>query len=214
MKSIHFGIISFLILLVSHCYSQIRIINSSLVDTSNNILFEGIENDIRIYGNQSNSYRLISKRNAPINKFSASNFIITPGSGVIDTLLLFDKNKLIHEEIFRINPLPDYILTLGSIKEGLATREQIVLNKRLQVYIPGCKCPPAYVVGFFKLEFISNNIVPYEKFMTIDGNALDEKAISLIKKLSSKDQIIFKDILLRDVGTRSRQIDKFILTIK
>jgi hypothetical protein len=94
----------------------------------------------------------------------------------------------------------------------MATREQIVLNKRLQYYIPGCKCPIAFIVRSFKLEFISSNV--NEKFMTADGNALDEKAISLIRRLSPKDQIIFKDIYLMDVSSRGREIPKFVLTIK
>lgn len=196
------------------CYGQIRIINSSLTDTTNNILFENFKNDIRIYGNQSNDYRLISKRSASITKRSASTFIITPGSTGTDTILLFEKNKLVHQETYKVSPLPQYILALGSIKEGLATREEIILNKRLQIYVPGCKCPPAFAVRSFKLEFISNNIVPYEKYMMIDGNALSEKAISLIRKLSSKDQIVFTDILLMDVDTIGRKIDKFVLTIK
>jgi hypothetical protein len=41
--------------------------------------------------------------------------------------------------------------------------------------------------------------------MIIDGNALNEKAISLIRKLSSDDQIMFKAIYLMDVDSRARQ---------
>ena len=202
------------LLVGNYSYGQFNIINNSLVNTSSNVLFVKFRNEISISGNQSNSYNLTSKRKATITKLSATDFIVIPRSTGIDTIRMFEKNKLIYEKVFKVDTLPGFILALGSIKEGLVSKEEIILNKRLQVYFPTCKCPTEFVVDFFKLRFVSHNLAPNEKYMIIPGNALNEKAINLIRRLSSNDQLIFEDIHLQDISSKSRQIEKFVLTLK
>lgn len=217
MKSIFFCVIPILVLATlpaCNCNAQVKIINNSLVDTSGNILFVKFENEISIAGSQCNNCNLISKRKASITRQAATNFIVIPASTGADTLLLFEKNKLVYQKIFRVDSLPGFILALGTIKEGPATKEQIILNKRLQVYFPNCKCPTVYVVGSFRLEFISINIASHEKYMFIQGNTLTDDAINLIRKLSSMDQVIFKDIYLQDVSSRPIQIERFVLNVR
>ena len=107
-----------------------------------------------------------------------------------------------------------YILTLGSIKEGEAAKEAIIANKRLQYYAPGGKCRAVGRVSNFKISFKSATVDVNETLLIIEGNTLSEKAISIIRKLAPKDQVIFTEIRIQDIDSYPRQIDKFVITIQ
>lgn len=203
-----------LLLPLTNLYGQFKIINSTQVDTSGNTIFIGIENEILIYSSQKIDLILKSKNNYPIKKTGFNKFSISPVSKGIDTLQLINNNKVLLERPFKIEHPANFELALGVLKEGVATKEEIIANRGFRFFNPGCRCPVEAVVGSFKITFVSTEISVDEKFIYNEGKMLSEKAISIIRKLKAKDQIIFENIFLQDVDSFPREIEKFVLTIK
>lgn len=207
-------IILTLILCPPQIFGQYNITNNTLIDTSSNLLFIGINNEIAISSKYEMAFELHSKKGIEIKKVTKNKFIITPESPGIDSLLLIANKKTIYTKAFSVVNLPNLTLSLGSINEGLASKEEIIANKRLQIYFANCKCPIFGIVASFKIRFVSDNISADLKYISIEGNTLNEMTIQIIRKLSRKDQIVFEDINIRVVDSHPRSIPKFVLTIK
>lgn len=207
-------IASFLaVFLFNNSIAQYNAINLLLKDSTQKTLFINTGNELKIQGPKKSGLILISSQHSTIHKLNDSIFIVRPTTKKADTLILLSNKKELYRGIYNIENDPEYILALGTLKEGLATKEEIIANSRFRFYTPNCNCPSTGYVGYFKVNFKSANLNPGETFFKVEGNKLTVDVISSIRKLSRNDQIVFEDIIILESGGVPRNIDKFIITI-
>src|SRR5688572_10071434 len=101
--------LTFLIPLLSpfFSFSQVNIINRSLTDSTLNIAYVGVENEIELIGLKSLSNLNFSTTNGRLTELGQNKYVLKLSEKGEFTLSLKNKEKLIAQKTFKADVIPD-----------------------------------------------------------------------------------------------------------
>ena len=191
--------------------SQIKIFNISLVDSTQSILYTGIDNVIRFAGvNQSKFTRKIEKG---MLTYLLDNRIVARVSQPGDTAVikLLDKNRVIFEQKFKIAEVPSLVATVGHLNDSIATISRLLMNPFLTVE---CLC---YLKNDFRVisfEMTVHSAVESDFLLLSSTERFTDEQIRTIKDCKSGDKLYFDNIRAISPDSRTRKLPSFTITIK
>lgn len=191
--------------------SQIKIVNISLVDSTQPILYAGVDNEIRFKGvNQSKFTKQIEKGMFAAlldNRFVAR--VSQPGDTAVIKLL--DKDRLIFERKFIIAEVPPLVATVGHMNDSVATISRILVNPFLTAE---CHCYLKNDFHILNFEMTVYSAAERDLKLLSSTERLTDEQIKTIKNCKSGDKLYFDNIRATSADSRTRKLPSFTLTIK
>lgn len=177
-------------------FGQVQLYNTSLYQSNELIAYRNFSNNLELGGIAINSSTKIMKNNESLTRFD-SIFVYAPmGNQTIDTLKVFQDEKLMGEFIMKVETLKTPKIYFGEYRSGEIKLDYILTNPGLHLsYEPQLLIPTFYVNACEM--YISKN-GKKESLEMVYGNAFSEKQIKKLSKLKSGDKIRFKTALLSD----------------
>jgi hypothetical protein len=205
-------------------FCQIGMINSSLVDSSRNVLYRGIENKIVITGITNYDSIKFHSLNGEIVHWEKSNivpstFLLKIGTKVHDTLS-FDRISIIklhdtlYTKTFKVDKIGEPLLQLGQIQDSLVSIDEMVENKKLNVVIENCFYDHQFKVFSFHFTIKPKSGKKEINFQETKGNLLLNRHIRKIKRLKKDDELIFSQVLAHGADCAGHTLPPLVLKIK
>jgi hypothetical protein len=204
----------FSFIISTHCFGQINIINRSLFDSSLNLVYLGVENNLVLKGfTPGNSKLTFSATNGTITDNSDGLYLLTPAKQGECIVSFYNRGQKIISKIFRVYILKDLTVRLASIKDSFATVNEIIANPFLVVESPGTFYKTNCHITAFQLSmdgpgFEDTN--PYQ----ISGHIIPSNVLNRIKKLRKGDMMLFDELRCVCNDSRVRKLKPFTITIK
>jgi len=175
------------------------IINASLTKPEKAIMYIGVNNVIRLYGEIPGKYIRLERSGGPLELKAGTGIQTTLKytSEGHDTLRIYDNEKLIIEKVYEVRALGKYEIGIKSIRDSVVTLTELLKAKELEVYMPGeYYRPKAKVTSFIiRLENLKNK--KQEKIQVIGNNFT--KSIEAIKQnLVAGSFLVFEKIKISD----------------
>lgn len=202
-----------LLLIYFQTNAQVTISNMSLVKPDSNILFQLMDNKIKVLGTNQKA-DIVSQNGAHIASYDSNTFIINPGTLTHDTILVYAGKKLLLKKIFTIDTLPELSIQLGNIQGDTATTNEIIANKILIAIFKGSLYNNPIRVISFTTTFIGPDAEMQDNIITTQGNLLSNEQVAIIKQLKKNSKILFDDILAVGSESKTRRLSPFTITIR
>lgn len=173
-------------------FSQIDILNHSLMRPQEKIAYSNFFNELEIKGMDMNPSVVVISNNALISIQNYSFFYSPHDSIEYDTLKVLNGNNQVGEVVMKIESLNLPKVYLGDLKGTVVKREYLLSNPGLQVtYEPQLFIPHFYVV-WCEMSIIKPGKKEME--MIINGNAFSDKQLKQLSKLKAGDVLQFKTV--------------------
>lgn len=201
-------IIFFLLFLRSIAFGQIDVINSSVYPSETKILYLNHNNTLQISGVEIDSLYTVMIGNDSLIAFE-NKYHYTPSfkDKKQDTIRIYDENKIIHEEIFKIRRLSFPKVYYGELRDTFVTKQYLSDNLGLVLsYEPEIYIPCSYILSF-EASIIRNDgaeylfdenglwekrLVKKNKFKYDAGSQFSKRQLRKIKQMKSGEVILFK----------------------
>ena len=203
--------------------SQITISNHSLTDTTQNIFYIGVDNFIKISGEQyipAKHSLLIKGGRARISGLNRSYIIKVEEETDSCQMWIGTNKKIIFKKNFICRKIGDPVVKYGGLNDSImtynksvkATIDQLLENSFLYIDFPGSYYKHNYQILSFATLMLSDKTDSLS--VSGDGNMLSTKQKEMIKKLQPGDAIVFEDIYCLGPDKRRRKLTPFIIEIK
>jgi hypothetical protein len=209
---------SFSILLVclsQFLYGQARLVNLSLSDSSRKILYIGVENHLKLYGTKDQTHIIINIYGGGILTIKGNNeYIVKASATGINSIRVLQDGKQILKQEFTVETLAPIEVSVGFIKDSVATVDEILKNPLLRIGFPNNFYRHQYSVVSFvaSLAFAANKELDVE-FENI-GSQFSGELIEQIKKLREGDYVTIHNIRVTCPGCRTRKLVPIIILVK
>jgi hypothetical protein len=190
-------------------YSQIAIKNISIVKPEVNILYQHVDNRLKISGTNT-KVNLISKNGFDVSHQDSNTFVIIPKTLKPDTLLVYSGKKLLLTKVFSIDTVSLPKIQLGNIQNDTASVSEILANRGLRSVMKGCLYNFSLRILGFSMTFIGNLTTRVK----IIGNMISKDQETMIRSLRKGDKILFDDIAVVSANSRVRELPPFTIVVK
>jgi len=194
-------------------FSQVNSVNHSLIDSSLNIAYLGVDNSIEIIGYKGSNKLSYSTTNGTITSLGQNQYVLRPAKEGECIISFQSKGQKIASKIFRIDTLTNLIARLAGVRDSFATVQQIITNSFLIIEVPKSFYKARCIVRSFLLTMDGagfEDTDPYE----IVGNIIPEFVIKRIKNLKKGDQMWFEQIIMNCADCRARKLPPFKIIIR
>lgn len=183
-------------MLIENGFSQVKILNQSLIYPDSAVLYVGVGNKIIIIGpDTTKQFEVISSsgtlQSNKRNEYDAR--VSKPNS--LDTIFVLYKKKIIASKIFRVDLIGEPIAMLDSIKTRIVTKAELKKCKELKVNIPNCISIINERITVFKYQIYFDCKTCDEIPVLENSNGiLNKNFYKYIDYLKSGDKIYFENI--------------------
>jgi len=212
----------FLLLLPLFSYSQVNIINRSLTDSTLNIAYVGVDNEIELTGLKSLSNLNFSTTNGRLTELGQNKYVLKLFEKSEFTLSLKDKAKVIAQKTFKADVIPDPYPRFSSQYDSTKTplTYYISFNNLIEDPVLRIEAPKFYFKNQWK-------IVSYR--ITLDGGAFNgtliteftvegpeptKEQVQKIRDHGSNTFMTVEDIRVIDPEGWTRRLVPIIINIK
>lgn len=195
-------------------FAQVDIRNISLSKSDLNLLYVGVDNEIKVRGIEFDSSYILTSSSGKVAKGYNNEILVRVDRKGIDTLRIHFDNKLIFLKVFEKRNIFDPIAHLGSIIDTVTTVDEILENPILFAKIPDCYYEIRCKVNSYIPMFIKNPSDTIKTFKRVIDNELNKEAIEIIKKLKPGDKIVFNEIIVQCHSSVNRVLSPLTFTIK
>ncbi|HUM51146.1 MAG TPA: GldM family protein [Chitinophagales bacterium] len=206
------------LLLIINSFSQIRILNQSLIYPDSAVLYVGVDNWLKIEGTDSSKQYFVHSSYGNLKESSFRNFntfyLYGNKYNYRDTIVVYNsKMQKLAEQIFRVDFISDPITVLDSIPVGFITKNQLMKAQRLYVEIPNCLLRSMYDILSFSVIF---NCKKCDDFPVISnaGSFMSPQFFKVIPYLTFGDKVIFEEIKVKGSSAMTRKLPAIAYTIK
>ncbi len=208
-------IITFLFIVTVKTSAQVNIICPKLTDSTLNYFYIGVDNPIEIAGikDPGNYAVTISGGRATMTRASTGKYIVRASSETKNCQVqLIKNNKTVFKKDFIVSMIPDPAAGLAGYYDTAMSRNAILLNPFLTVFLPNCYIKNYMIkVTSFQVTLIENND---SLSSTIRGAALGGYELDLIKKAGPGSKLLFDEIRAVLLDGRTRKLVSFWITIE
>lgn len=192
---------------------QVSINNHSLTDSSLNILYIGIGNQIQIKtADNPRSYRLTVKgAETTLTATDTAHYTLRVYS--TDTCILtVSKNgrPVLYKKYVPV-PLTEGHATLNGTYNAPMSISKILINPFLKIVFPNSYYKHDYRIIRFSAKFLLDSD---SMFVQLPGTRLDTKSLALIRQLSPGDTLYFYDIVVGCSSGRNTQAPPFWIKLE
>lgn len=191
--------------------AQLKLTNNSLVTPDDNILYAGIENQLRVQGQEFT--RVLSSANSQITMRPGEFIVVPTAMAGLDTIQVYLDKKLLIAKVYAIEKINDPVALLAFSTDTVMPAGRILVNPYLSVSSPGSKYKNELKVASFEcsLKRLNGQSFSFE----VNGNKLPDDMLALVKKLNSGDSIHFTTIYVKaPLWQYKKVIAPFSVTIK
>jgi hypothetical protein len=204
--------------------AQVSIVNRSLVDSSLNVAYLGLENAIELIGLKNNKEPILfSTTNGTITDLGQNRYLLRPFRPGECTVNFQTKKQKLAAKTFKADTLGEMIVRLAGVKDpgstgtrdSYATVQQIVSSPFLVVEVPGTfykhKCQvTSFVLSMDGVGFEDSDIQE-----EIIGYLIPERIVDFIKNRLRKGNVIsFENIYCTCADGSRRKLQPFTIMIK
>lgn len=171
-------------------FSQFNVTCLNLTDTTKNIFYIGIDNQIRVSTtNNFNKYQIeVEGAGGSLTKIDLNEYIVRVSALQTCYLTIKQNGKQVFFKEFNVYKIGNAVATLSGIRDTTVSRNRILLNPFLSIVIPNCYLQVNSRVVAFNATFINNG----DSIPTIaNGNFLSQEQISLVKGADPGSKIYF-----------------------
>lgn len=193
-------------------YSQVRIYNSNLTDTSSFVLYEWSENYIVIEPGRVSGKITLQATRSQVASSGSNEFRLRPYSTGTDTIKIYIDNKLAATKLFISQTLPDVVAGIGHNADTVLTVGQVLANPFLKTVYRGPLYKSNIVITSFEMSGITKDGDEFLEYAP--GNIFTHVQIEILKNLSPGGKILFTGIRAMGPDSRPRLLKPFTLTIR
>jgi len=214
----------FILLIPNSTFSQVNVINRSLIDSSLNIAYVGIENAIELTGlNKIKDSILFSTTNGIITNLGQNRFTLKPSKIGECTVNFQTKKQKIAIKTFRVDTLGEMVVRLAGVRDSnatgtsdsYATIQQIVSSPFLVIEVPETFYKHKCQVTSFLLSMDGTGFEDANVQVEISGYIIPERIVDMIKRKLRKGNVIaFENIYGVCADGRRRKLKSFTIMIK
>ena len=151
-------IIILLLVIACPAFGQITLRNAHCNNPDCKSLFTGLENHIIVEGvNPNHKISLSASNGSKISQHKKNEFSIYGSDAPVDTLKLVVNGKIVHREVFTVEPLQDPVAIIGTFINTALSTSQITLNPYLNVSACKSGLKSNYLITSFKLVVTNNS---------------------------------------------------------
>lgn len=175
-------------------FGQFKFINMDLVYPDTSLLYSSLENHLTISGQKNlQGFQITSSKKTRIT-VNVDHVIAEPTTNEeFETLTVSKGNKVIFAQGFKIIKLNNYIAQLAFTFDSVLSKNKILSNPFITAKFPNSLYKLKVGIKSFGCSIYRKNGEKLFYFTT--GNKLSEQMITSIMKLSSKDEIVFDNII-------------------
>lgn len=194
-------------------FAQADIINRSLIDSSLNIVYVEIHNEIELVGVKSSDKPGFSSTNGTLMHIEQNRYLLRPSREGECVLTIQSKGRKIISKTFRSDSIKGELkIRLAGIRDTAATISQILANPFLISEIRGSYYKSPVYITSFTATFIGAN---FDSVRTeAIGHLLTQEQFGVVKQLRRGDKILFNDIYFFWPDSRKRKYSPFVIVIK
>lgn len=191
------------------------LINSSLTKPEKAIVYVGVENVITLFGNVPGKYIRMERTGGPLN--------IRPGVKLrailkytetgLDTIRVFDDNKLLLEKVYEIKKLGPYAIGLKGTRDSILTKDQLLKSAGLELYMPNDFYRPKQKISSYTITLFSPSGKAIQKIKVDDIYYADALQPHL-DKIQPGAIILFSDLKAVISENNIKNFDPFKIKIK
>lgn len=206
----HLPLTIFLTLAIWQTHAQIDLINQTSQRRDSSFLFQEVENHLEVTGGPGTGWKL-KARNATVSATDSPRLFTLETSRLgQDTLELLQKGKVVLSKVFQVINIQNPVAHWGALTRNTASVPEVIANKRMTVFVPGCNCAGEWHIVSFSMNFVTDQQPPP---IHIEGTILTPEAIRVIQRLRPGDKIIFNEIYAVCRTCRVREWPPFTITI-
>lgn len=199
-------------------FSQIRILNQSLIFPDSAVLYVGVDNRLKIEGTDSSKQYYVHSSYGNLKEIAFRNFntfyLYGNKYNYRDTIIVYNsKMQKLAEQIFRVDFINNPVTVLDSIPVGLITKNQLLKAQRLYVIIPNCLLRSMFDILSFNVTFDCKKCDGFS-VISNTGSFLSPQFYKAIPYLTFGDKVIFEEIKVKGVDGLSRKLPSITYTIK
>jgi hypothetical protein len=204
-----------LISVLSSCvaYTQVDVINESLMDSSLNIFYIGVDNDIKIKVKSNIAEYTIAVKGSgsSISQVSSGHYSVTVRTLDSCKLVIYKKGKEVLVRKYKVDSTPDPIATITGLRDTTMKLNRLLLNPFLMPVLPGC-----YLRNWFSITSFRAMVTRGNDSIEImnAGNVFMESLVQQVKPLTHGDTIFFEDIRGVSRDDRTRKLSPFWIKIE
>ena len=211
-SSLQFVFLSVFCLAAGKIRAQVDLVNRSIPRTDSAFLFQGVVNRLEVVGVRGTAWQLRARNATVIALDSPSRFMVETDRLGPDTLQVLQKGKVVFTKIFRVIASERPVVRWGALTKATATVAEVIANRRMVMFTPGCNCPGEWHVISFSMNFVTGQSAGGKR-IAIPGTAISPEAVQRVQQLRPGDKIVFEQILVVCRTCRIREWPPFVITI-
>ena len=204
------------LLLPLFSYSQVNIINRSLIDSNLNIVYIGVDNEIELTGLKSFDNLSFSTTNGRLIELAQNRYILNFFEKGECILSLKKKEKLIAQKTFKAAVIPDPHPRFSSQYDSISKKggytyyisyNNLIKDPVFRVEAPNCYFRQPWKILSYRItleDTLSSNGSTTE--LVVPGAELNEEQIQIIKKYGGNTFMVIDQIRVEGPDSRKRQL--------
>lgn len=194
-----------LILLPVSLFSQVEILNNSLINPKARIVYIGVDNNLSLSGMDISKVEIYTTNGFLANGTSPGTWILKCSKKSADTLTLKKNGKIIYKQVMDVKSVPFPEIRLGSSK-GITSKSKIAADPQLRVILPDCLLKVNLAVIQFDVDIDEEGI--------ISGYRLTKNQLSLISQMKSGSKLTFTQLKAQGPENIALSFPDLIITVK
>jgi hypothetical protein len=214
-------ITSLLFLLPNFIFSQVNIVNLSLIDSSLNIAYLGIENSIELIGYKGSNKLSYTTTNGTLTDQGQNRYVLRPAKEG-ECVISFNYNgKKIVSKIFKVESFPDPVMRFGgkydsTAKDGFTryvTYGNLISDPVLRIEMPNCYFKEPWKISSYRITLEGRGYDGAVEIIVSSSNPTSEQ-IQQIRNYRNLEFLTIDDIRVNGPDGRSRKLVSMIINVK
>lgn len=201
------------LLLTLKSFSQVKVYNTSLIDTTVNQLYTGIENLLSVKAPEVKGSLSFQATKLRVQSFERDIYIARALETGRDTLKVLYRGKSLLQWPLTIDTLPPPVARIGVYQDTVLSVQQILGQPFLGVVFPAANWKSGWIVSEFMAQFEDTENDQKIK-LPGTGNSLSEAQLKMIRKLKAGERIVFDTIYGYGPGGRRSKFPELRIYIK
>lgn len=192
------------LLLPLACFSQVNIINRNLTDSSLNVAYIGVDNEIELRGVKNNSGTILfSTTNGTITTVGQNRYTLRPLNPGECTLTFSEKGKFIAQKNFNIDFVPSPIarfsnwndsIQIESTKYLAISLTRLISDPTLRVYAPRCFLKDKGQILSYRITCDGLGFEDQDEIFVTGSRLTDEQVKKITKRFSKRNYMYVDEI--------------------
>ena len=195
------------------CFSQIKLVNGLLIDSTAHQLIMYQDNPLRIYGGKSNSKFLMTVDGKIILADKSGVFMVQPMKIGKADIQVMESGRSVFEGSFSIDSLGGLFALVGGLRDSVVSKQLLLVQPFLTTYWHAENVRSEFTVIQFNLRLFSTN-GEYCQSEHVQGRGLYPSQIEEVRKAGSGTVLLFHDILVVTPSGRIRRVPDIRITIR